>query len=587
MVKRVARHGFRGDAWNGGDRAARFGKLRADNRYSVLVRLLGGSALLLSLAGHAAAQTQGSGAPDASDLQAQVRSLTALVQQLAHQDQAQITALQAQVQALQSKLDARSEPLASNQPPAPGAQIAEPRAAQNAALYPAPSAGAGPGAAPAQPGGSTVAAVDSGIAQPRVVQNAAGHFALQSPDGRYSIGFAGVVQFDAGDYLNFSPRSRVVGPQELSTGVNSRRARVGVAGTLAGDWSYAFIYDGGNSQDSTAKGIETAQIVYGGFRGVALELGYSNTFFTLDQATSSNDLLFLERASPSNIATAFNTGDNRSNLGVRFFGDRYWLGGYLTGPAVGDSHTNVGERLGAFERGAVQVLKGPDYSLHLGVGVDELIDAPTSGANTPQTLTLSDQPELRIDPTTLLNTGTIGTVAHPIDGGYVLDLETAATWRGLFWQGEYYHYDVGRQGLPSAGFDGAYGQVSWTLTGEAHRYNPQAGAYYRILPTHPFSLKDGGFGAVELAARLSYVDLDSRFDPRVALSADPQAIDGGRQTGVSLGLNWYPNDLLRFMVDYNHVDYVKANGAAVTGAPLGAAVGAKADSLAVRGQVVF
>ncbi len=520
-------------------------------------------------------------------MQAQVRALTALVQQLAHQDQAQIAGLQAQVQSLQAKLDAGSAPLASNQAPArPGDQTASPRAAQSAGLSTTPGLAVEPTAAPA-PGATTVAAVDPGLAQPRVVQNAAGHFTLQSPDGRYSIGFAGLVQFDAGDYLNFSPRSRVVGPQELSTGVNARRARIGVAGTLAGDWSYAFIYDGGNSQDSAAKGIETAQIVYGGFRGVALELGYSNTFFTLDQSTSSNDLMFLERASPSNIATAFNTGDNRANLGVRFFGDRYWLGGYLTGPATGDSHTNVGERLGAFERGAVQVLKGRDYSLHLGVGVDELIDAPTSGSNTPQTLALSDQPELRIDPTALLNTGTIGTVAHPIDGGYVLDLETAATWRNLFWQGEYYHYDLGRQGLPSAGFDGAYGQVAWTLTGESRRYNPQAGAYYRIFPTHPFSLKDGGLGAVEVAARVSYVDLDSRFDPQIALAKDPAAIDGGRQTGFSLGLNWYPNDLLRFMLDYNHIDYIKANGAAVTGAPLGAAVGAKADSLAVRGQVVF
>ena len=250
------------------------------------------------------------------------------MQQLAHQDQAQIAALQAQVQALQAKLDAQPQPLTSNpslasNPPLAfstpaGGQTAAPRVAQSGVPSAMPGGGAALGAMPV---------ADPRLAQPRVVQNAAGHFTLQSPDGRYSIGFAGVVQFDTGDYLNFSPRSRVVGPQELSTGVNSRRARIGVAGTLAGDWSYAFIYDGGNSQDSTAKGIETAQIVYGGFRGVALELGYSNTFFTLDQATSSNDLMFLERASPSNIATNFNTGDNRSNLGVRVFGDRYWVAG--------------------------------------------------------------------------------------------------------------------------------------------------------------------------------------------------------------------------------------------------------------------
>ena len=523
--------------------------------------LLALSSIGLGWTGAASAQAvQTSPQPPPADLAAQVRTLTNLVQNLS-----------AQVQSLQAQLDAR------NAQPAPPVATAEPRAAQTAA----------PGYT-LQTNAEPRLASGDGTAEPRVVQNETHIFNLASPDGQYTIGFAGVAQFDMGDYVSFDPRSHVVGPQQLSNGVNARRARIGFAGKAAGDWSYAFIYDAGNSQDTTQRGIETAQIVYGGIKGLALELGYSNTFFTLDQSTSSNDLLFLERASPSNIATNFNTGDNRSNVGFRFFGDRYWLGGYLTGPvASSDSHTNVGERLGAFQRAAFQVFNGRDYNVHLGVGVDELIDAPTTGPGTPQTVSLSDQPELRIDPTTLLNTGTLGTAAHPFDGGYVLDLESAAVWRNLFWQGEYYHYDIGRRGLADDGFDGGYGQVAWTLTGESHRYNPQAGAYYRIYPDHPFSLKDGGLGAIELAARVSYIDLVDHYSPAVALSADPAAVEGGRQTGYSLGLNWYPNDLLRFMLDYNHVDFDKRNGAAVAGAPLGVQVGDRFDAISLRSQIVF
>ncbi len=526
----------------------------------------------LGLAGGALAQAP-AGVAQSPDLQAQVDRLTALVKQLADHDQA----LQAQVRALQDRLG--------------GTVVAEtgadataiPRAEQNAAaVTPAPAP------APASLGSGSAAVADADLAEPRVVQNETHIFNLASPDGQYTLGFAGVAQFDTGDYLSFSPRSRVVGPQQLSNGVNARRARIGFAGRAAGDWSYAFIYDAGGNQDTTSRGIETAQIVYGGFRGVAVELGYSNTFFTLDQSTSSNDLLFLERASPSNIATNFNTGDNRSNLGVRAFGDRYWIGGYLTGPvASSDSHTNVGERLGAFERVAVQALKGRDYSLHLGVGVDELIDGPTSGPGTPQTLSLSDQPELRIDPTTLLNTGAIGTLAHPLTGGQVYDVETAATFRNLFWQGEYYHYAIERRGLANAEFDGVYGQLAWALTGETRRYNSQAGAYYRLTPARPFSLKDGGLGAIEVAARASYIDLNSAYNPAIALAADPSAIDGGRQTGYTLGINWYPNDLLRFLLDYNHIVFDKDNGAAVAGAGLGAPVGDHFDALSLRAQIVF
>ena len=72
----------------------------------------------------------------------------------------------------------------------------------------------------------------------------------------------------------------------------------------------------------------------------------------------------MERATPSNLATGLNAGDYRANTGIRFIGDRYWVGAYLTGPQASvDSHTNVNERFGAFQRASFQVT-GPDYSVH-------------------------------------------------------------------------------------------------------------------------------------------------------------------------------------------------------------------------------
>lgn len=488
-------------------------------------------------------------------------------------DAAEVAALRAQVEALRTEVNALESRLQAQEILQVPGQQAQTRAEQNASgRFTVPGEQAGPV-------GQT--------AIPRVFQNETHHFLLQSGDGRYSIGLTGDIQFDTGGDVGFQPDSRVVGPQALSTGINARRARIGVAGVAAGDWGYALVYDAGNSSDQTAKGIETAQIIYGGLKGAAFEVGYSNTYFTLDQATGSNDTLFMERASPSNIATNLNAGDARANAGARFFGDRYWIGGYVTGPASGDSHTLTGERFGAFQRVAVQALKGSDYSLHLGVGVDELLRAPNSGNGTAYAISLSDQPELRIDPTTFLNTGTLGTLANPVTGAYVVDVETAATYRNFFWQGEYYHYQIDRQGLATAAFDGAYGQVSWTLTGEQHKYNPQSAAYFRIAPAHPFSLADGGLGAWELAARVSYVDLDSNFRSGEALTGQPAAVDGGVQRAYAFGVNWYPNDLIRFLLDFEHVDYEKANGTAVKGAALGVPVGAKIDSIALRAQVAY
>ena len=172
-------------------------------------------------------------------------------------------------------------------------------------------------------------------------------------------------------------------------------------------------------------------------------------------------------------------------------------------------------------------------------------------------------------------------------GGNVFGLETAATWQSLFWQGELYHYTVERRGLSDVDFDGVYGQFSWTLTGEFHVYNPQAAAYYRITPKNPFSLSGGSWGAWELAGRMSYVNLNDNFVSGKALTSQPDAVNGSKQLGFTFGVNWYPNDLIRLMLDYNHDIIDKANGTAVKGAPLGAPIGAKVDAIALRTQVAF
>jgi phosphate-selective porin OprO and OprP len=537
-----------------------------------LSRRIGGAAAVAGLTLAAgplfAADQSTNDTADVAALRAQVAQLTALIQSLAARDKQEINSLAGQVKSLQARLESEESQKSA-------AQTAAPRPAQG--VPPPPTVEAS----------QLVNAPHAGVATPRIVQSSTHSFSVQSADGRYSIGIFGLLQFDAGDYLGFHPDSPYVGPQQLSNGVNARRARFGIAGVVASDWAYAFVYDAGNSSDATSKGLETAQIIWTGPRGTAWELGYSSTYFTLDQSTSASDLLFLEHASPSNIATSFNAGGSRSNAGARFFGDRYWVGAYLTGPAIGDSHTQTGERFGSFQRAAFQVATGDDYSVHLGLDIDELLQAPTSGKGTPNTITLSDRPELRIDPTTFLNTGTIGTPLNPVTGGLVIDVETAATWRSLFWQGEYFHYQVDRSGLPNANFAGAYGEVSWTFTGESHTYNPQAGAYRRVLPKRAFSLKEGGWGAWEIAFRYSYIDLDSNYVIGELQSSAPAAVVGGKQYGYTVGLNWYPNDLIRLMLDFNHVDFQKWNADTLKNVPLGAPIGATINAISLRAMVVY
>ncbi len=429
---------------------------------------------------------------------------------------------------------------------------------------------------------------------PKVVQSATNKFSIESADGQYSIGLTGRIHADLGFYPGYDPKSKLTSPQDLNSGFNLRRARIGVTGKAAGDFTYAFIYDGGGSSDQLNAGnnnIQSAQVGYTGIKNSVIEFGYSDTFFTLDEATSSNDILFMERATPGVVATNVNTGDFRSNVGGRYFDDRLWVGAYLTGPQSGNAHA-VGESFGAYERVAYQVLSEPNYSLHIGAGVDEIIKAANAGPGTADTVTLSDRPELRVDPTAILTTGALGSisstgVSHAVNGGYITDLEVAGGYDSFYFQGEWLHFSINRLGLSTADFDGEYGEVGYTLTGESRKYNKAAGAYGGIIPSHAFSPKDGYWGAFEVGARVSYIDLTDQFTPGVSTASQPNAINGGKETLFTAGLNWYPNSYMRFMLNYIHTDYDKANPATSGGVPIGRNIGATVDAIAIRSQVAW
>jgi phosphate-selective porin OprO/OprP len=420
-------------------------------------------------------------------------------------------------------------------------------------------------------------------------------------DDQNCVAITSRLHFDAGGY-NYRPNTAATVPQHLNDGVNARRARIGVIGKFAGDWNYALIYDFGGSSDGFAgtasaagtpvgflpggalSGIENAQLSYTGFKPfggkLAIEGGYMDLPYTLDEAMSSNDILFMERSSAQVIAVNIAAGDARSTVGTRWYTDTFWAGAYATGPTSGAIHSGSSinpngttEQFGAVVRAAGQIVSGPGYSLHLGADAEFLIKPARNQITAAQTLTLSDRPELRIDPTAIVSTGALANVS----GAQVYSVEAAGTYGPFFAQGEYYWYNVDRNalpGMPSVKFEGGYAQASFVLTGETRTYNPAAAAYNGIVPANPFSLA-GGWGAWEIAARISQIDLNDQL-------ATANGVAGGRQTVYTAGLNWYVNRNVRFMFNYLHGDITKQVSATNPGD-----VGARFDALAMRTQVAF
>jgi phosphate-selective porin OprO/OprP len=466
--------------------------------------------------------------------------------------------------------------------------------------------------APAAPPPAVAAA-----SEPHVIQSATNRFGFESADGQYSLALTGRLHLDFGAYPSVHADSHFTTPQDLNNGVNARRARLGIVGKFAGDWNYTFIYDFGGSNDNgpasvgyggapnagSTSGIENAFITYNGLKKgpvpLAFDAGYQDVPFTLEEATSSNDMLFMERSSAQVVAAAINASDFRSAVDVRSNNDRYWAGLYLTGPVSGGNHSigTSGEPYGVLGRATYQALVGPNYSFHIGVEADALLH-PATATSGLTSLVLGDRPELRVDPTDFLAT-TIGpTVAGSttgqVAGAQVYGIETAGGYDNLFVQAEGYNYRIERRNMPNDTFWGGYLEGGWTLTGEHRNYIPATGAYSGIHPAHPFSISEGTWGAFELAARLSFINLNDNFSPSAGngVSTTSNSVEGGRQTVYGLGLNWYVNSNMRFMFDYLHAVVKKTSGVTTTGTACtattcGHQIGADIDELGGRMQVAF
>ncbi|THD62120.1 MAG: hypothetical protein E7813_20660 [Bradyrhizobium sp.] len=106
-------------------------------------------------------------------------------------------------------------------------------------------------------------------------------------------------------------------------------------------------------------------------------------------------------------------------------------------------------------------------------------------------------------------------------------------------------------------------------------YNSAAAAYNGVVPANPFSLTGGGWGAWEIAGRISMIDLNDQL-------ATANGVAGGRQLVYTPGLNWYVTPNVRFTFNYLHGDITKQASATNP-----ADVGAKFDAFAMRTQVAF
>ncbi|HEV2650021.1 MAG TPA: porin [Rhizomicrobium sp.] len=410
--------------------------------------------------------------------------------------------------------------------------------------------------------------LDAGVAV--TIKNGRPTFA--TTDGEFSLAIRSLVQFDTAYY----GQGKMPPGTDFSSGSNFRRARLGVEGTLFTDWSYQFIYDFGGS-GTEGSTISSAYIQYNGLGQVHFKAGAYAPPESFDDSTSASDLLFLERAQPTDLARGIAGADGRDAFTAFAYDDRYFAAVSYTGGVVGDAAV-FDEQQAIVDRFAYRLVKTDDANFAIGADssyVFKLADT-VAGHNSPTAFRLRERPELNVDSQNirLIDTGTL-------DASDVLEwgVEATGNWRSLYAQGGYFNFDVTRRTgvLPDSSFDGWYLQASWVLTGESKTYRPEIGAYGLPKPAENFTFDKGGIGAWELAAR--YSDLDLNYNEGLDGVAKPASgIRGGDQRIWTVGVNWYPNPAIRLVLDYQHTDVSRLNAA-------GGDIGARLDAVSFRTQL--
>jgi len=438
---------------------------------------------------------------------------------------------------------------------------------------------------------------------------------VTSADGRFSLALRGRFHLDAGAYFQDSEgfgtadQRGVIGgtsntAKDLSSGTNFRRAELGVEGVAFRDWYYSLNYTFGGSGVEDVGRVKEAYIQYRGIKLPAgmlkITVGAYQEPLTMEDSTSSNEILFMERASINNIVTDQLGGEGRSALGFQANGDNWFVSNYLVGSTVAAAAA-VDEQTGYAGRGAVNMTFLEDAArVHAGVsgGVvmqsNQLVSGTIkSGTATTvgNTITLQDRPELRLDSTRLVGTGALNA-----DGFYAYGAELAASYKNAYIQGEYYIVGVDRIKFGATAdtnsnadgtneFSGYYVQTSWIVTGENKPYKTETATYGAPKVTAPFDLNAGTWGALELKARYSFLNLNDnaqRGTDGALAAANGLAVRGGEQQVMGAGFNWYPNNNIRFMVDWMNVTIDKQASNSDN-----AQIGQNYNALGIRTQFAF
>ena len=248
----------------------------------------------------------------------------------------------------------------------------------------------------------------------------------------------------------------------------------------------------------------------------ALRVGHFKEPLRLEAITSSKYITFMERSLPIAMSVERNSGA----MYYATFGDRLSLqtAVFREGDAFGNDKESA-SNINLTSRIAYLAINDGNKLLHLGV-------ANSIRKNSEKTYGFSTSAENHLG-------NRLASVSFEnVDETNILGGEFAYINGSLFLQGEYLQATV--SGINESELSSYYGQISYFLTGERRSYKNLLSGFGSVKPNNNYG--ENGWGAIELAVRLSSMDLTTA--------------NAGTLEDVTIGINWYLNPNTRVMFNY-------------------------------------
>ncbi len=340
---------------------------------------------------------------------------------------------------------------------------------------------------------------------------------------------------------------RKTGASYKSRQFRARQLFLGAEGQV-GAWAYRLE---GGAANGSSWAWDDAVIEYKMKNGTLLTVG-NQKVGGLENLTSIKTITFMERGPFGDLTDAgFVLAAQATHVGPNWS-----LRAALQGDSINKTDVSAGaysannakERSGVMARATWAPVMTPTDTVHLGVSARYR----DSGGETAFTYSGAANTAYRSQNSAggvLLSSGAVG------KSDMTLGLEGAWSHKTFSVQAEVADIKVDRIATALSAANGGkdfdivtgYATASWFPTGETRPYSP-GGQFGRIKVLHP--IDKGGPGAYEVAVRYDYADLsDMSANSATALANQAGLATAGTYNGVTVGLNWYPYNYVRFMAN--------------------------------------